>query len=391
MADTGAPRREVVFTRGVYTAVWIAAVGYILYWLRAILTPVFLAFAMAYLLDPVVDRLERWRIPRALGVAVVMVVILSAVTLLVLLVIPTIVTDIAKVLRELPRYAHVALERVEPWLAKYDVEVPQTTNEWFARLQGKADVASGELLSSAGNVLRWLVGGTLSMFGAIAATLIVPVFAIYLLYDFDRLVAGTRELVPPRYRPPLDKYAAEIDAVLGQFLRGQMIIMIILAVLYGGAYSALGVRLAIPIGIMAGILNFIPYLGSAFALVAGLIMSAIGGGGWTQLLGVGIAYAVVQSLEGFVITPIVVGKSVGLRDVWVLFALFVGGEIFGFMGILLAVPVAAVAKVFIRDAVALYHGSALFGVLEPPGGVPGEGPTRPDAEARDAEGEGPNH
>jgi predicted PurR-regulated permease PerM len=190
--------------------------------------------------------------------------------------------------------------------------------------------------------------------------LIVPVFAIYLLYDFDRIVAGTRDLTPPRWRGTLVTYAREIDNVLGHFIRGQLVIMAILAVLYGGAYTALGVRLAIPIGLLAGMLNFIPYLGSAFALVAGLLMLLIGGGSLMQMVGVLIAYTVIQSLEGFVITPRVVGKTVGLRDVWVLFALFVGGELFGFMGVLLALPFAAVAKIFVARGVTAYRATDLF-------------------------------
>jgi hypothetical protein len=137
-------------------------------------------------------------------------------------------------------------------------------------------------------------------------------------------------------------------------------VMAILAVLYGGAYMLLGVRLAIPIGIAAGILNFIPYLGSAFALIAGLLMAVLGGGSWLQIGGVVLAYVVVQTLEGFVITPRIVGESVGLREVWVLVALFVGGEIFGFLGVLLAVPVAAVLKIFVGRAIAHYKESALF-------------------------------
>jgi predicted PurR-regulated permease PerM len=376
MDSQGAPRREIVFTRGVKVAAVVFAILMVLYQLRSVFTPLFLAFAMAYVLDPVVDRLESWRIPRALGVVVVVLLFVTAATLMVVLVIPGLVTDVANVIRELPGHASAALASVEPWLARYNVRVPHTTNEWLEQLQGKANMASGTLVSSAGDALRWFVGGTVSALGAIAAALIVPVFAIYLLYDFDRIAAATRDLTPLRYRANVVRYAHEIDHVLGQFLRGQLIIMAVLAVLYGGAYSALGVRLAIPIGIIAGILNFIPYLGSAFALVAGLAMSLVGGGGWSQLIGVVIAYTVVQSLEGFVITPRVVGKTVGLRDVWVLLALFIGGEVFGFMGVLLALPLAAVAKVFITHGVDRYRASALF--LTPPVAQPAAAPIAVD-------------
>jgi predicted PurR-regulated permease PerM len=162
--------------------------------------------------------------------------------------------------------------------------------------------------------------------------------------------------------------------------------MAIVAVLYGAAYSILGVRLALVVGVMAGLLSFIPYLGSAFALISGLLMSLLGGFNPGQLVGVVIAYAVVQTLEGFVIQPRVMGKSVGLPEMWVLIALFVGGQIFGFLGILLAVPGAAVAKIFVARAVDIYHESDLY--LEGPASLrsipPGEplppsAPTNPSA------------
>jgi predicted PurR-regulated permease PerM len=131
-------------------------------------------------------------------------------------------------------------------------------------------------------------------------------------------------------------------------------------VLYGTAYTLLGVRLAIPIGIVAGALNFVPYLGSAFALISGLLMSALGGASLGQMLGVVAVSTAIQTLEGFFITPRIVGKTVGLRDVWVLLALFVGGELFGFLGVLLALPVAAVAKIFVLRGVDRYRATTLF-------------------------------
>ena len=163
-------------------------------------------------------------------------------------------------------------------------------------------------------------------------------------------------------------------------------------------WPALGVFLllclAIPIGIAAGVLNFVPYVGGAFALVAGIVMSLIGGGGAGQIVGVIIAYAVVQTLEGFVITPRIVGESVGLREIWVLLALFVGGEAFGFLGVLLAVPAAAVLKIFVARALARYRESELYltpapaGGVIPPLAVPPEpdlpGPAEPDPPAEPA-------
>jgi predicted PurR-regulated permease PerM len=297
-----------------------------------------------------------------------MLVTLVVVVASVLLVVPKIVADIASVARELPAHAARWFSEAQAWLGRYGINVPRSTTEWLEQLRAHADQLAGTVVAPAGTAVKWVLGGTASAIGAAVGALIVPVLAIYLLYDFDNITAGIRDLVPARYRPTVVAYAREIDSVLGNFVRGQLVVMAILAVLYGGAYTLLGIRLAIPIGIAAGILNFIPYLGSAFALVAGLLMALLGGGGWTTLVGVVIAYAVVQTLEGFVITPRVVGKTVGLRDIWVLLALFVGGELFGFMGVLLALPAAAVAKIFISRAVEHYRSTELFLTTPPPSG-----------------------
>ncbi len=355
-----AERREIVLSRGVYWAAGFVALGVALYWLRDVLTPIFLAFTIAYILDPVVDRLETWRIPRPAAIALVLFGFLGAIAGFLLLVVPDVVRNVATVLRELPSHAERALTRAEPWLAQQGIKVPHTADEWIARLKGQTDNLSSNLLAPAGEILKTLIGKTASAIGAALGALIVPILAIYLLNDFDRLIAQTRDLVPPRWRPSVVSYAREIDKVLSQFMRGQITVMAILAVLYGGSYALLGVRLAIPIGIAAGVLNFVPYVGGAFALVAGLLMTLIGGGGVGQMIGVVVAYVVVQTLEGFVITPRIVGESVGLSELWVLVALFVGGEVFGFLGVLLAVPAAAVLKIFVARGVEHYRQSSLF-------------------------------
>jgi predicted PurR-regulated permease PerM len=354
------PRREIILPRALYWAVGVLAVGVALYWLRDILTPIFLAFMIAYLLDPVVDRLETWRLPRAAAVALVLFGFLGAIAGFLLLVVPDVAKDVATVVRELPSHAQRALAKAEPWLTKQGIQVPHTADEWIASLKGQTDNLSSSMLAPVGVFLKSVIGGTASMIGAVLGALIVPILAVYLLNDFDRMIAAIRELIPPRWQPTVVTYAKEIDQVLSQFMRGQVTVMAILAVLYGGSYWLIGVRLAIPIGIAAGILNFVPYVGGMFALVAGIFMTLIGGGGMTQIFLVVAAYAVVQTLEGFVITPRIVGESVGLSELWVLVALFIGGEIFGFLGVLLAVPAAAVIKIFVQRGIVHYRESALF-------------------------------
>jgi len=161
-------------------------------------------------------------------------------------------------------------------------------------------------------------------------------------------------------RPMVVEIASEIDAVLGQFVRGQLLVMIAMGTLYAVAYSLAGVRLAIPIALVAGLLAFIPYVGSGSALTMALLMSVVDWTGWTKPVLVVLAYAVCQFLEGFVVVPRIVGDKVGLPAVWVLVALMIGGEVFGFLGVLLAVPVAAVVKIFVVRGLASYRASDLY-------------------------------
>jgi predicted PurR-regulated permease PerM len=358
--DEETPRREIAFPRAFYIVLGVVATGYVLYWLRSVLTPLFLAFAIAYVLDPVIDRFEAWKIPRPAGIAIVLLGLFGAIAAFVALVLPVVASDVATVAAELPAKISVLIASADPWLTAHGIKVPHTTTEWMERLGANANDFASSMLAPAGGVLSAVVAGGFSMAGSVVAALVVPVLSVYLLNDFDRITAGVRKHLPRRYRRVVTEYAHEIDKALSHFVRGQLTVMAIMAVLYGTAYSILGVRLALPIGLISGTLSFIPYLGSAFALISGLLMSLLGGFHAGQLVGVVVAYAIVQTLEGFVIAPRVMGKTVGIPDMWILIALFVGGEIFGFLGVLLAVPTAAVIKIFLARAVDIYHESELY-------------------------------
>jgi len=369
------PRREIALPREFYVVLGVAATGYLVYELRSVLTPLFLAFAIAYVLDPVIDRFEAWKIPRPAGIAIVLFVLFGSLATFIALVLPTVASDVATVASELPGKISALILSADPWLSAHGIKVPHTTTEWMERLGANANSVVSSMLAPAGGILSAVVAGGFSVVGSVVAALVVPVLSIYLLNDFDRITAAVRGHLPRRYRRVVTEYAREIDAALSHFLRGQLTVMGIMAVLYGSAYAALGVRLALPIGVIAGALSFIPYLGSAFALSSGLLMSLLGGYHPGQLVGVVIAYAIVQTLEGFVIAPRVMGKSVGLPDMWVLIALFVGGQIFGFLGVLLAVPTAAVIKIFLARAVDMYHESELY--LEGPASLRSIPPPEP--------------
>ncbi|MEX1369488.1 MAG: AI-2E family transporter [Nannocystaceae bacterium] len=352
--------RSRIFPRWMVALACIFAVGWLLFLLRGALTPVFFAFLIAYMLDPVIDGFEARGRSRATGIAVMLTAVLGCMVLFAVLVLPGAVRDLVGFVRELPGLVRGLAAALEPWLTGLGVPVPHTVDEALTQLQLDAGELASKVAVPASAVLKSLLGGTISVVGALAGLLLVPVFAAYLLYDFDRIIAAIRDLVPPRYRGDVVDIARDVDVVLGEFIRGQLIVMLILAVLYTIAYSLLGVRLAILIGIVAGLLSFIPYVGGGIALGLGVAMSLIYWTGWTQMVGVIVAYGIIQVIEGFVITPRVVGDKVGLSAVWVLFALMVGGEVLGFMGVLLALPTAAVIKIFVVRGVAWYRASELF-------------------------------
>lgn len=365
--------------RWVWALVALFLLGLVILELKSVLTPIFFAFLIAYFLDPLVDRFERRGIPRAAGIALLLTVLLAGVALVLLLVVPGVVREVTAFAHELPARAERIRASLEPWLAQYGVEIPHSLDD-VRHLLGQSDATAeapergGGLASRAAPALRtiagWIWGSTTSFVGVLGTLFLVPVFAFYLLHDFDRMTTGIRDLVPFRVRPQVVEIAREIDQVLGQFVRGQLLVMLILAALYAIAYSLCGVRLAIPIGIVAGLLSLIPYVGGASALGLALLMCALSPQGWWQVAGVVIAYGIIQVLEGFVITPRIVGDKVGLPAIWVLVALLLGGEIFGFLGVLLAVPAAAVAKIFVVRAVAYYRETPLYSA----GAPAGEGP-----------------
>ncbi len=362
--------RTRIFPRWVVALAGIALVCLVIWALRGVLTPVFFAFLIAYMLDPLVDRFERRRIPRAAGIVILLTLVLGAMALFLVFAVPSIGRDLARFATELPGALSGLVARLEPTMADFGVQLPHTFDEAIAQLGMDTGQLASKAAAPAGKVLGWLLGGTGTVLGMLATAVIVPVLAFYLLHDFDLLTASVKELIPPHWRPFVLDVLGEVDWMLGQFVRGQLTVMVILAVLYAVAYSIIGVRLAIVIGVVAGMLSFIPYVGGATALGLAILMSLLDWHGPMQLVWVGIAYAIIQVLEGFVITPRVLGDKVGLSPLWVLIALMVGGELFGFLGVMLALPGAAVAKIFAVRGLSWYRKSEFFRTARPPEGLP---------------------
>ena len=304
------------------------------------------------------------RIPRALGIILLLGLVFVVGGIFLLVTIPGVISDLSEFGEALPRKVEALTESLRRWLAQLGVEqIPTSLHGLMDTLERSgADTTSmaGRAVAPVASFLETVVGGTVSMVGAAAGALIIPVLAFYLLYDFDRIVAAAADLVPRDLRPFVGDVASEVDEVLSQFVRGQLSVMVILGGLYAVGYSIAGIKLAVVIGILAGLVSFIPYVGSALALVLALVVVALDQQSWVQALWVVGVYSVIQMLEGFVITPKIVGEKVGLSAVWVLIALMVGGELFGFFGVLIALPVAAVGKVFVVRAVAWYKKSEWY-------------------------------
>ncbi len=342
--------RRGVAESGLFWLAATAVVGALLYLLAPILTPFVASALLAYVGDPLVDRLQRLRLPRTLAVVIVFLLTFALLSLLVLLVLPLVRVQIGALVERLPDYAAWVEANVLPKL--YDL----------AGAAGSEDVGLSAFLSEYGSVAgSWgtkvmasvsrsgssLLAGVLTLF-------LVPVLTFYLLRDWDRMVAVVGLLVPRGRRPVVFRLASESDQVLGGFLRGQVLVMLGLATIYSAGLALLGLDFAVAIGVVAGLVSFVPYLGFIVGIGLAGLAALVEGGNLLLLAGVIAVFAVGQAVEGTVLTPRLVGSRIGLHPVVVIFAVLAGGQLFGFFGILLALPCAAVLSVLARFAFSHY-------------------------------------
>jgi predicted PurR-regulated permease PerM len=348
---TGALRRALPFV----VSVLALALAYAL---RGVLIPLFFAFLLAYALDPFVDWLEARKVPRTLAAPIVMLGIAAFMSLILFFAIPMFIDELGGVVSELPSELKSLQERAEPWLwQNFHLQLPHTMSELGNELREKLQARFPDLASAASVALF----GTLSYLAVILSALLVPVFALYLLIDFDRIVERTGQLVPRRWYRQVASVARQIHRTLGGYVRGQLTANIVLGALYATGLRLAGVRLAVPIGVLTGMLAFVPYIGFGFGATLALAMATLdweGPGRLVAVLGVMLA---VQALDGMVVTPRIVGRSVGLAPLEVLLTMMAAGTLFGFLGVLLAVPLGAVVKILTRRFVRAYLASEFYG------------------------------
>jgi len=322
----------------------------------SVLTPLLAAAGIAYLLDPVVDKLEARGMSRTWAVTLLLVVFLAVVTVTLLIVIPLIATEVTSFIDNAPKM----LDNGKRWLAAqlgHD-HVPKEWDEWLSKenIQNTLGSQTGPLTDMA----RAALGGVFSLLGFLAHALMIPVFAFYFLVDWDHMVRRGRNIIPRRHEDQAVDIVKEIDSVVSGWIRGQLTVTTILAVLYATAFKIVGVPMGISLGLLVGGMTIIPFLGTiaGAALTFLLLMLNYQGGG--QLAAVGGVFVAFHLLEAAVLTPKIVGHRVGLSEVGALFAVVAGGTLLGFFGVLLAVPLAASIAVLVRRAYRAYEDSAYY-------------------------------
>ena len=333
----------------------------LIYLLEPILTPFLMGMAIAYLGDPMVDRLERF-VGRTGGVVIVFILITLVLMAGFLLLLPMLMAEIASLVQSVPGFIRWLQETTSPFLMDNFGVDPFGFNLDTVANQIKAD------WQKVGGIAKTLVSqATASGFALLAFMTnlaLIPVVSFYLMRDWDNLVGYIRDILPRNSEQTVANLASECDEVLSAFLRGQMLVMTLLGGIYAVGLMIVGLELALLIGMLAGLASIVPYLGFIVGITAASIAAVIQYQEFFPLIYVAIVFLIGQAMEGMVLTPLLVGDRIGLHPVAVIFAILAGGQLFGFIGILLALPVAAVVMVFVRHYYRRYIESEYYGKID---------------------------
>ena len=341
-------------------ATWLAislTAGLLIWLLAPVLTPFLVAGVLGYVLHPLVERLAALRVPRVLAVSVVEVTAIVLVLAVMLLIVPILSKQLPLLREQIPLFADRLNSGLAPWLARFGFDIALDTASIKAFVLKYLDANLEEWIATALSSAR--IGGSI-LLAVVGNAVLVPVVLFYLLMDWPNLVRRSSAMVPPRMRQKVHGFTAECDAVLGQYLRGQLMLMLTLAVFYSAGLALFGFDLAVPVGVFTGLAVFIPYLGFGLGLVLALISGVLQFTGWHGVIGVAVVYGIGQLLESLVLTPRLVGDRIGMSSLTVIFALLAFGHLFGFVGVLIALPVSAVMVVAVRRLRGVYLASDLF-------------------------------
>ena len=343
---------------------WLAGVflcGWLIYLLTPILSPFLVAMLLAYMGDPIVDRLEKRGLSRTWGVVIDFALFSLLLLIMLLVLIPMLGRQMVRLYELAPQGLDWAQHQALPW-----VQAQLGLAEGFWRFDQLKQALSGHLGKTTdivSGLLAQATASSLALLGWLGNLLLIPVVAFYLLRDWDLMLAKLQNLLPRAREGLVVRLVGECHEVLGAFMRGQLLVMLALAGIYSVGLMVVGLELGLLIGLLAGLASIVPYMGLVVGLGAALVavLFQFGAGDWYPLIGVLVVFTVGQLLEGMLLTPWLVGDRIGLHPVAVIFAILAGGQLFGFTGILLALPVAAVIMVLLRHVHDLYKLSELYG------------------------------
>ena len=327
------------------------------YLLSPILTPFLIAMVFAYVTSPLVNKLSAIKIPRSLSVFCIFVITFIIIFLLFFLLVPLIERQVMLIVNKIPALFVWLQNTLLPCLNNHfevniSISLETITNTISNNWQTAGNLAQQVLLK--------ITQSSISIVIFMINFILVLVVAFYLMRDWNKVTRGIHALLPPRVAPTITRLLAECNDVLGSFFRGQLLVMLALAIAYSFGLSIIGLNVALIIGIIAGLISFVPYLGFTVGLIAALIASFVQFNSAIHLVYVVIVFGIGTVLEGMILTPLLVGDKIGLHPVAVIFAVLAGGQLFGFTGVLLALPVAAVLMVFLRYINSRYVKSELY-------------------------------
>jgi predicted PurR-regulated permease PerM len=360
-SDGSSPSAPVPPALGWHHYAWIAGVivtiAALLHWLGPILTPFLIGATLAYFGTPAVNWAQRRRVPRTLGTLLVVAFILLLVIALLFVLYPLVQSEFLQLSKRVPELAVALQAQVAPWLSdKLGIELQLDVAEVKKFIVD--NLAHAQSLSL--KVVAGVKAGGMLLLAILINIVLVPVVMFYLLRDWEKIIRRVDELLPRRWLPTVRTLAREVDRVLAEFVRGQLSVMGVLAVYYAVGLSLAGLKFAVPIGILTGLLVFVPYVGFGLGFVLGVLSALLQWSGWPGFIAVLSVYGIGQLLEGYVLVPWLVGDRIGLHPLAVIFALLAFGHLFGFAGVLFALPASAALLVGLRHLRGAYHESLLY-------------------------------
>ena len=336
--------------------------GWVLYLLSPVLSPFVTGAVLAYLGDPLVDRLEDKGVNRTIGVSIIFLLFTTLLVIAVLMLIPMVQKQVVIVYESVPDFINWFNLTALPWMQanlglSLDAFEPEALKN---TLQAHMSEASGIVAG----ILKSVGSSSMALALWLTNLVLIPVVAFYLMRDWDIMVGHIQDLLPRAKLPVISQLANEMDEVLGAFLRGQLLVMLALGMIYSIGLWFVGLNVALVVGMIAGLASIVPYLGFIIGIAAAIAAALVQFGDVTSIIYIAIVFGIGQMLESMLLTPLLVGDKIGLHPVAVIFAIMAGGQLFGFVGILVALPVAAMIMVLLRHLHGRYKSSSVYGTEE---------------------------